>query len=786
MRGERRCRLTPRRKRPWPMDGWPRVRTARAAMAALVCLAGWSVAVGGTTGSVQVVTGGGLTMTVDTRWLDNPGYRPVRIRFVPTAPVTADRRLSVEVLLSRTPAGMGDNLRVVREVEIPAGSGPVVTTVSVPQTDLWYDYPVNVREDGVPVAGLYVPSPVSLLPLPPDRLFVVLPVVLIVGNGPVDTGVLASELPIHEYNRPRMPSEKLEDIARSGEPLPTAARLAAKDLPERWLEYTNLDVVCLSLDELANLAKTRPEAFRAVLHWVAAGGNLWVYGVGSEFVIRGVGQTFPRIGELEDLLGLAPGSKDAASKPTDRGWSRPDLSQLFARGEAMDSLEYRRDVYVDPRTGVIFKRDREPRKPAVGPWTGESHFLLREVQMGQVVALAPENPFPGTSGQWKAVLAAVGPERYLWTRRHGLSTAEQNPDFWNFLIPGVGLVPAVQFGVLITLFMLAIGPANYLLLRRRKRLHLLVVTVPASAAAVTLALFVYALVGDGLGTRVRVRSVTHLDQRAGRAACWSRMSYYAGLTPSAGLRFPAETAVYPLEQMPTAWRGEPPRRRELIWDDDQWLADGWLRARTPTQFVTVRCRPSERGLSIAPIQGDAHHVRVTNRLGTPIRQLLVRTADGTGYWAERVAKDAAVRARRIKLAEGMERLGAAYYENLPRLPAGMYPGSLQTPYQRRRAWRYRPYGRSSQTPSPWTSRLEMSLRMLGWYPPAGGPLPYDGPIPLSAGHPAWRELGRPALGLRPELKPGTYVATVDESPEVATGVPSARQEAGYHVILGEF
>ena len=37
--------------------------------------------------------------------------------------------------------------------------------------------------------------------------------------------------------------------------------------------------------------------------------------------------------------------------------------------------------------------------------------------------------------------------------------------------------------VLVALFVLAIGPANYFLLRKRKRLHLLIVTVPLSAVA---------------------------------------------------------------------------------------------------------------------------------------------------------------------------------------------------------------------------------------------------------------------------------------------------------------
>jgi hypothetical protein len=36
------------------------------------------------------------------------------------------------------------------------------------------------------------------------------------------------------------------------------------------------------------------------------------------------------------------------------------------------------------------------------------------------------------------------------------------------------------------------------------------------------------------------------------------------------------------------------------------------------------------------------------------------------------------------------------------------------------------------------------------------------------------------------LEPGSYVAVVDQSPEVVLGVASARQEASYHVVLGKW
>ena len=83
---------------------------------------------------------------------------------------------------------------------------------------------------------------------------------------------------------------------------------------------------------------------------------------------------------------------------------------------------------------------------------------------------------------------------------HGLSLMQENRGFWRFLIPGVGMAPVNGFRVLITLFVVLIGPVNYVLLRRKRRLHLLLVMIPAGAALVTGSLFAYAMVNDRLAS----------------------------------------------------------------------------------------------------------------------------------------------------------------------------------------------------------------------------------------------------------------------------------------------
>ena len=93
-------------------------------------------------------------------------------------------------------------------------------------------------------------------------------------------------------------------------------------------------------------------------------------------------------------------------------------------------------------------------------------------------------------------------------------------------------------------------------------------------------------------TRLRARSFADLDQRTGRAAVWSRQSYYSAIAPSQGLHFPDDTVVFPVSYQP----GDRSRTvRRSVWDGDQQLRGGYLTSRTATQFMVCRAttrRPS--------------------------------------------------------------------------------------------------------------------------------------------------------------------------------------------------
>ena len=186
-----------------------------------------------------------------------------------------------------------------------------------------------------------------------------------------------------------------------------------------------------------------------------------------------------------------------------------------------------------------------------------------------------------------------------------------------------------MFLVLITVFTLVIGPLNFFILNRRKQLYLLLVTVPVLAALTSVSLFVYAMLSDGLNVKARLRSLTLLDQKNHEAVSVSRGGFYAGLAPTAGLKFSPETLVLPI------WPGvETPAPSDIDWSNGQHFASSWLRSRTPTQFV-FRSNRVERGrLEISTIPGRSEELQVANGFSWDIGEIVVCDQSKTLFFGQ--------------------------------------------------------------------------------------------------------------------------------------------------------
>ena len=370
-------------------------------------------------------------------------------------------------------------------------------------------------------------------------------------------------------------------------------------LPDTWIAYSGLDLVAVSKAMLSGLTH---ENRSALLDWVRSGGTILIYEVGEDPASAA---------ELDTLVGFEQASRKTAWQSARTQRRRPITVTQFDSGPDGDE-----------ETTFTPTADQ-----AEFVWEGSSDaFAIRSLGLGQVVGIRG-NPFPGSVHDWAWLINSLGASQLKLGDRLGVAGRTDNEEFLDFLIPGIQSIPVVSFLIFISVFTFVIGPLNYYMLNRRKRLNLLVVTIPGVAAITSVLLFAYSAVAHGFSVKSRVRSLTILDQGSQTAISTARLALYAGFTPSGGLEFSPNTAVTPI------WPSEQGFESGRVdWTETQALRSGFLRARTRTQFLTTEVRNERGRLTIN--SGDAGSMRVANGLEWDLAALIVTDKDGNSYFGK--------------------------------------------------------------------------------------------------------------------------------------------------------
>jgi hypothetical protein len=714
----------------------------------------------------------GLRLTVDTRWVDANGYRPVRVAVAtwPPGPTLADRSIRV-VLEPRNWRAQRPTIRVSGQIEIPEGATRGETILAIPQSDQWGSLAVSTYEDGQLLTDLSGSTGNSNFVADSSEA---VPSILIVdsdaptrdarerqlsqpalGGSPGDKAESVHRLPdvrrlftlfppSDAYGRPKLQfaaAGQLDDLAtlRMLEVFPRIELLPPSELPTRWIDYSCFDLAFISRADLERLAAIQPPAWQAFRDWVASGPTLCVY----EMELSD-----QRLAELEALLGMAGSGRAARDEASPSLWRTANPSRI---SEDIPALRPRQETI-----SFLAGDEKTPPQPpsAAAPAKSEPlPFLYRPFYRGRIVAMPISEPLAAQAPEAAWMFNELGGHTWMWYQRHGVSLHRANDDYWNWLVPGIGRAPVGSFLILIAAFVVVIGPVNYFLLRRKRRLYLLLVTVPLGAALVTAALFAYALISDGLGVRVRVRSFTEIDQRAGRAVSWSRQSYYAGLAPSGGLTFPATAVVFPIEQYPIERQHGALGAQWLVWDDGQNLASGYISSRSTAQFLIVESGPSSRGVLVEAEAGAAA-VWATNRLEATIDRLVVKDPQGRLLGTTQLAPGQRSRLEAIDPAAARRELAQVLIANAPAYPPGYNPGfsgASGVGFGYHRFWSN--VDDDQPAPTLVTGTLERSLQAT-----------------LNADVRTW--------------PPRTYVALTRTSPGVSLGHGGAREEASFHVVFG--
>lgn len=390
-------------------------------------------------------------------------------------------------------------------------------------------------------------------------------------------------------------------------------------LPETWLAYSSVDLVAISMDEFEGLADPQRAA---ILDWGRAGGTLLVYSVGEPV------SSSKRLVILTeaDTQSAALNWQAAESGVRTRipalhldehgtlGGSSVGTMMEMPIGGGPESAE----TTADPGTQLRFS------------WPEDSQpFAVRDFGQGRLIGFV-DDPFSGTVQDWGWLLKSI-PYQELWqTHRLGVAGRMDNREFLQFLIAGIRSVPVMAFLIFISLFTFVIGPLNYFVLARKKKLNLLVVTIPAIAVVTSLCLFGYSALSHGFSVKSRVRSLTLIDQGNNKAVTTARLALYAGMAPSEGLSFSPLTAV-----MPIRGDGELFESARTDWTETQWLRSGWLRSRTRTQFLTKTVRNERGRLTVGT--GTKTELPVTNGWEWDIESLVVFDQDGEAWFGSDLA-----------------------------------------------------------------------------------------------------------------------------------------------------
>jgi hypothetical protein len=696
---------------------------AGATAAVLLCfaiLAGFAVSPALGSGEERTSNGDDLIIRTDSRWAGGGegGYLPIRV-------LVSNHGKPCDLSFEFEPVGDGHGVRARRIIGVEQNA-TVHFTLSVPLVDA-RDGSLYVSEDSRRLAAhsRSISLPSGLFSASPPAMLVISPAV-------VDCGRF-----VEAANH--LLSGSVRVSHRGGGPGAVDASLLAQVvppslLPESWIDYSGLDFLAISREDLERLE--RPVR-TAILKWTQCGGNLLIFDVGND---AGALPRLDRLIEVTDQPAATGAWKDAV--PTERP------SGVIAESTTAESGA---GVPIPGPGSVRFARttpsksSATAKKPPESLWPKTSTaFRHRELMLGTVYAL-PDNPFPGSTNDWLWLFNSCGQGRWSWTSRHGTSPCLGAKDFYKFMNPGIHGVPTIAFLVLITLFSVVIGPVNYVYLSRKKMLWLLLFTVPALALTTTVLLVGYSVAAHGFSIKSRVRSLTVLDQRHRTTVTMARLALFAGVAPSNGLRFSPDTAVYPV--IPTT---NEPTGGFVDWTQTQNLVSGWLPARTRTQFYTVRNAEQRSRVEFKTLAAKA--AEFSN--GLPWELAMVVASDDAGhlYAGRSIAAGATVTLSEPS-SQDLKDFCELLRRNAPALPAGFVE---PTAIGRSRRF-YMGYSRGGET-TDFSSNL-MERRIAQWITQ----------LPIKQG-----------------LAPRSYVAVLRQNPGVEMGVPSTTDEMSLHLLNGSF
>jgi len=294
-----------------------------------------------------------------------------------------------------------------------------------------------------------------------------------------------------------------------GGSLPTGVEIAehanAKLLPDSWMGYDLLQAMVIEDFPYSDLSRAQEDA---IVQWVERGGTILVSPGKSGMVFRS-----SLLRRLVDFTERGPQTVRTTSAR---------LYRLAAEKVAQW------DVTV---TGATSKTLAEVAPCGAGTVVVFRYDILRP-------------PFSGWSELGRLLRdTSFIPMRKKSDRRFSLRWPSREDK-----LPRVSAIALMLGG-----YLLILGPANYLLLRRKKRLVLMPFTIGGVAVAFTVAILVYGYVSRGIATELREFTLIRTYPDRTTAFAVSQKGIYASGNREFGISFGDNTALRNLTRRMDRW-----------------------------------------------------------------------------------------------------------------------------------------------------------------------------------------------------------------------------------------
>lgn len=241
----------------------------------------------------------------------------------------------------------------------------------------------------------------------------------------------------------------LEDIYSGSFVGAEVAFLSLEQLPETAVAWHNLDIIILNDVDTTQLTSNQ---LAALNYWVAGGGQLIVTGGnGWEKTVTAVDELLPVSPTGSETVPDLPGLNQQISIPFRDAGPYLITTSILRRGE------------------LLFFDDDLPILAVNRVGRGGVYFLAIDPRS------APLLDWDGTEQLWRAVAARV-PINATW---HAPFQNNSSAYFAARTLPDLNLPSAWTFFFFLLGYVVLVGPANYLVLRRRNQLDKAWFTIPA-------------------------------------------------------------------------------------------------------------------------------------------------------------------------------------------------------------------------------------------------------------------------------------------------------------------